>query len=197
MAVERPTVLVDMDGVLADFDTELETRIRELIPGFGVTDRSKGYYVLDRLTNKEEIAAHDIAVAQEGLFRGLLPIERSIEGWHEMVELGYHPQICTAPLALNLFCQAEKLAWVDEYLGPKVADEMIMSPDKWRYPGITLIDDNPAIKPGGNVPSWTQTIFTQGYNKHIETKYRINGWIDPNLPNILARCAERAKFLGV
>lgn len=44
---ERPTVLVDMDGVLADFDAEAIARLQERHPNIPLLDTRINFYLSD------------------------------------------------------------------------------------------------------------------------------------------------------
>lgn len=196
MAYERPTVLVDMDDVLADFDGAIETRIRSDHPALAPLDPTLHYFTTKRTDDQSIIDyIHGVKNAQ-GFFRDLPVIDGSLEGWEQIKELGYHPRVCTAPLETNIWCVAEKLEWLDAHLGAKVADDAILDEEKWKHPGITLIDDRPDIN-GIDRASWVHTLFTQPYNRSIDTAFRIDNWSDPDIPTVLARCAQRAARLSM
>jgi 5'-nucleotidase len=185
---ERPTVLVDMDGVMADFDGEVSRRLGDQIPGFILPDPSTDFYITKRLNDPEHVRVARGIQAAEGFFRNLRPIENALNGWEALKDLGYHPRICSSPLRSNLWCVADKLAWLDEHLGAQVAEEAVFDKDKSGYEGIALIDDRPIVA-GAENASWQHILFTQPYNLHIDTEYRLNGWNDTALPILLARCA--------
>lgn len=90
----------------------------------------------------------------------------------------------------NLWCIAEKLAWLDMHYGPKVADLAKFDKDKWRYNGVALIDDRPEIS-GASDAKWQHIIFSQAYNRHVDTEFRLENWQDPELLRLIARCSMR------
>ncbi|NCU37651.1 hypothetical protein EOL96_01130 [Candidatus Saccharibacteria bacterium] len=187
---EKLTVLVDMDGVMAGFDDEMERRLYAMKPSIIIPNRANDFYITKRLTSPEDVElARSIQTSQD-FFRSLPPIEGALEGWSQIKALGYHARICSAPLTSNPWCVSEKLEWLDAYLGPNVVDEAIIDKDKSRYTGIALIDDRPVVNGSGKAP-WQHVVFSQPYNNHIKAEYRLTHWQDPCLPQILAQCAMR------
>lgn len=189
MTYERPIVLVDMDDVLADFDGALEQQFKAADPSYVPLDRSLGYWLQDRTDDPAIHATYWNLKHEQGFFRNLPVIPGAVEGWQQIHDLGYQPRICTAPLLTNLYCAAEKLEWIDAHLGPKAADQAILDEEKWRYDAITLIDDRPDIN-GADRASWIHTVFDHPYNRSLDTSFRLEGWHDTQLPQLLARCAQ-------
>lgn len=188
--IERPVVLVDMDGVMADFDGEVSRKLLSQLPGFSLPDPSTDFYITRRISDPDHVAVARSIQSSEGFFRGLQPIDGALDGWHQLEEMGYAPRICSSPLRSNLWCATEKLAWLETHLGVSVAAHAIIDKDKSRYDAIALIDDRPVVKGAEHAP-WQHVLFSQPYNQHIDTHYRLNGWRDPALGALLARCAAR------
>ena len=191
---ERPVVLVDMDGVIADFDGEVTRKLRARISDFSAPDPSTHFYYTKRLSDPQHITVSREIQAAKGFFRGLQPIEGALDGWRQLEEMGYRPRICSSPLSSNLWCTAEKLEWLKEHLGSAVADTAIIDKDKSKHDGIALIDDRPIVDKAESA-SWQHVMFAQPYNQHIETNYRLNGWNDPKLATLMARCVENYERL--
>lgn len=88
-------VLVDMEGVMADFDTAALASIPEK-----QRVRRSSFYV-----------AHDYPIEirpkieaiynAPGFFETLEPMTGLLEAWQSMIDNGYHPQIASAPLSSN------------------------------------------------------------------------------------------------
>jgi len=66
---------------------------------------------------------------------------------------------------------------------------MIIDHDKYRYDGLALIDDKPGIPNASQAP-WTQIVFSQPYNQHLDTPHRLEHWMDKNLPKRLKLARE-------
>jgi 5'-nucleotidase len=113
--IDKPIVLIDMDGVLADFDkrkAELEVR------GF------KG----------ESIFKHEDA------YKDLEPIPGAIEAWDQL-QNEYETYILSTPPWGNPQGWAEKRIWVEKYLGPTAKKKLILGHHKGLVKGDYLIDD--------------------------------------------------------
>lgn len=192
---EKLPVYVDMDGVLADFDGTVIRRLLEIDPLIDVSDLSSDFYITRRLKTERDIQfAHEIQSSRD-FFRSLPSIEGAVDAWHNLEEAGLNPQVLSAPLTSNPWCVEEKLAWLDTHLGPRVADAACFDKHKWRYDGIALIDDRPEID-GYHRATWQHVLFSQAYNRHINTEYRIHDWTDlDHLAKLLSRAAERYQTL--
>jgi 5'-nucleotidase len=191
MESQPKTVLVDMDGVLADFNKRVEEILKEDYPDVPVPQTRDHFYIDDDMDPIYKPVIKEI-ISRAGFFTEL-PLEPgAVDGWANIVELGYRPQICTSPLRKNPTCNPDKLAWLEEYFVPQfghwVVDTAIIDKDKSRHAGIALIDDRPYIK-GTEIASWKHVIFDQQYNKTSEAPYRLQGWKDTNLTPILGTLA--------
>ncbi len=187
--VERRTVLVDMDGVLADFDEGVETELIRRKPSIIIPDPSLHFYIEQRFDDPEDQALVRKIQSEQGFFESLTLMDGAIDGWQRIIEGGHSPRICSAPLRSNIWCTAEKLAWLDANFGPHVADAAIIDKEKWRHDGVALIDDRPEIDESR--ATWRHIMFTRPANLSAPAEYRINGWHDPTLLTTLALCAER------
>jgi 5'-nucleotidase len=189
--VERPTVLVDMDGVLADFDGKMNELMREHMPHITPVERQNFYYAQDYPEHEAQLSELSL---QEGFFSSLSVVEGAIEGWNRILEAGYNPRICSSPIRANPYCTQEKLGWVEQELVPRfgklVLDQAVITRDKHEVPGIALIDDRPALRLA-EVAMWQHIVYDQPYNK-ASTAPRLFGWDDPNLETLLARAAQAA-----
>lgn len=139
-----PTVLVDMDGVLADFDAKFFALCRDAgWPMHCTLETQCHRFATDCMTDKEQARRAREIVNAPGWFVDLPVIDGAIEGFHELAE---HAEvwICTKPLAANLECVGEKLSWVARHLGAAWTDRVITAPDKSMIRGDLLLDD--AIK---------------------------------------------------
>lgn len=182
---EHRVVNVDMDSTLFDFEHPIKKELARL--GIAYADPTLDFYISKRYSDPEIVELIESIHNAEGFFLSLPPIEGSIEAWHTMVELGYHPRINSKPLRSNSYCREEKLASIDYYLGPTTADEAYLGGNKEAEPGIALFDDRPGM---GDGKTWKRIIYTQPWNAH-EEDWRIESWQDPTLPVLLAACAAR------
>ena len=187
---ERNIVLVDMDGVLADFDGATTTHLTERHPHIPIAER-KSFYFRDDYPDPAHKAIINELQASQHFFANLPPVEGALEGWQRLKDLGYEPQICSSPLHSNEWCEAEKRDWLRRYLGEAVARAAIITGAKEFCDGIALIDDRPIIK-NADKASWRHIVFDTSYNRTAPSNLRIMGWDDDLLPEVLARAARQA-----
>ncbi len=182
---EKPVVLVDMDGVIADFDGEALSRMAALTPGFLRQPERTNFYVAEDYP--DHIDALKAISREKGFFAALPLAERAMEGWERILDLGYYPQICTSPIRSNPHSGPEKLAWLDRHFAPvfgkHLVDEAIVTSEKHHYSGIALIDDRPVIEHSADA-KWQHVVFDKPYNQN-GAEPRLRGWDDPAFDEIL------------
>ncbi len=189
---ERQTVLVDMDGVLANFHLGVIDTIAYEQPYIDTHRPYTHFYVAEDFPEVIDLAK-DIS-DRPGFFSSLKVIDGAIEGWYKLQAAGYHPRICSSPLKSHPNSKGEKLQWLESNLvphfGPHIIDEAHIVGDKTACEGIALIDDKPTIT-GNSTPSWQHIMFTQSYNVSRTVDYRINSWHDERLIPILGYLATK------
>jgi 5'-nucleotidase len=174
-----PTVvLLDMDGVLVDWDKGFYQAWERFGHDPSKIDRTKSYCMEDCVPDGLRDAA--IAVmSQPGFFRDLPPMPGAVEAVTDMIAEGFAVFICTAPLPSNPTCCQDKIDWVLENLGPAGLDimSMVMTRDKCLVQGDVLIDDKPVIT-GSLIPTWEHILFAAPYNTQTpeDSRLRIDTW---------------------
>jgi len=179
---QRRIILVDQDGVLADYQGKLleilkrEHPHKQWLPLTALTEHDiEKNYPPEYADILEEI------VLRKGFYLSLEPIAGGKEALEHLLALGHDVRICTAPKREHTFCVPEKLAWIDRYLGRKWTERTIITRDKTLIHGDILIDDKPGIT-GVCQPSWEQIFYDQPYNHRYE-KRRLT-WV--NYKEVLA-----------
>lgn len=181
-------ILVDMDGVIADWGAEWDRRLDALggvaksIPRHA-EQRS---FDLSQGRTDEEKAIIDAIFTAPGFYRDLQPIEGAKLALKQMVKLGHDVRIVTSPWVSNPTCASDKLNWVVKHYGSHWGQRVIITTDKTLVRGDILIDDKPLIS--GALPawhtdatrrrSWEHVLFDQPYNQHITNRRRILNWVD-------------------
>ncbi|CAH1273769.1 NT5C [Branchiostoma lanceolatum] len=178
-------VLLDMDGVLADFEGQFLKRFREKYPHdpFVPLEERSGFYVTKQYYDLgQDIGTKAFSIYEEkGFFLNLQPIEGALEAAREMAEMeGVDVYICTSPIKKYTHCVVEKYQWLDKHLGKEWMERMILTRDKTVINGDLLIDDKPNITGGMNPPMWQHVLFTSWHNRDVVpqgSQIRLDGWL--------------------
>lgn len=170
------TILVDQDGVIADWQHTYDTLMAEQLPHVQIIPREEiKIFKAQKLYAAEHHAAIATMMNTPGFYRNLLPIEGATKALKEMLAAGYNVRICTAPYVTHETCASEKMQWIGEHLGEEWKERVIITSDKTLVRGDILIDDKPKIS-GSMSPLWQHVVFDAPYNRHIEL--RLNQWTD-------------------
>lgn len=160
MTERQRTVLVDMDGVMANFDKAALANI----PEDTIVPRTHLYVAHDY---PEELQPQIVNLYNSpGFFENLEPMPGVLEGWQVMIDAGYSPQIASAPLSSNRSSIEEKIKWLDRIMVPEfgasVVENAVIDKNKWKYDALAIIDDNPTITKGPNDEdraTWEHVLF--------------------------------------
>lgn len=166
-------ILVDQDGVLADFAERFLELWRQRYP-------DKFYVPNEKMTSFELTESYPPELREqvegiynsEGFILSLSPVAGAVSAVKQMVELGHMVKICTSSLTQYEYCVGEKYAWVEKHIGRDFTKNIILTKDKTLVRGDILIDDKPEIK-GIATPEWEHIVFDRVYNRHITGKRRI------------------------
>jgi 5'-nucleotidase len=165
-------VLVDQDGVLANFEKGHSDQCKALGYGAHIVAEMRDYWqLLDGLTREEVQKVLDVWYTP-GFFLNLEPLPGAVATLHEWKHQGHEVFICTTPMKGHRTCAHEKEEWVKKYLGSEFVGRLIMTHDKTMVHGDLLIDDKPEIT-GAREPHWEHIIYDQRYNRGVTHKRRI------------------------
>lgn len=171
-------ILVDMDGVLSDFDGEFLKRWRERHPEkfFVPFEQRLSFYVKDSYPEELKPLVVDILL-EPGFFREMMPMHGAKEAMEAMSAIGLEVFICTSPISAYKNCVLEKYEWVENYLGADWVNRIILTKDKTLIRGDYLIDDKPEITGVERSPAWEHIVYDRLYNQHVN-KRRLtwNNW---------------------
>lgn len=158
-------ILIDQDGVLADFDTGLIAAWRERYPEIDPVspEDRRSFYILEDYPQELRARAEALYTAP-GFIRNLPAMPGALEAFNALLEMGMDVRICTSPLVQYENCVAEKYLWVEKHLGREATRRIIMTADKTLIRGDILIDDKPRVT-GAAQPSWRHIVFDAPYNR--------------------------------
>lgn len=163
-------ILIDMDGVITDFNKTIwdlfEIENPELKEIFSRPDPIVDFYAEDVHESKIFKQTMIDIYNSPAFFKRLLPIEGAIEALHEL-EKKHEVFICTAPLLENPTCCDDKLWWIDTHLKGDWVRRTIITKDKTVIDGDILIDDKPIITGITENPIWQRIIYDQPYNRNV------------------------------
>ncbi|KAM6163522.1 5'(3')-deoxyribonucleotidase, cytosolic type [Rhynchocyon petersi] len=179
-------VLVDMDGVLADFEGGLLRGFCRRFPAdpHVPLEERRGFLAQEQYRALRPDLADKVASVYQapGFFLDLEPIPGALEALREMNEMeDTEVFICTSPLLKYEHCVAEKYRWVEKHLGPKFVERIILTRDKTVVSGDLLIDDKDNIQGQEKTPSWEHILFTCCHNRHLALpplQRRLLSWSD-------------------
>ncbi|MFU1913052.1 5' nucleotidase, NT5C type [Bordetella avium] len=176
-------ILLDQDGVLADFEHAFIDAWRQRYPDIAPVayEDRRSFHLLEDYPEALRARAEAIYTAP-GFIRHLPPVAGALEAVRELIALGMDVRICTSPLRQYDNCVLEKYQWVEHHLGRAATERLILTRDKTLIQGDLLIDDRPNI-PGAVRPQWRHIIYDAPYNRQETGCPRLT-W--QNWRNILA-----------
>ncbi len=172
-------ILVDMDGVIADWGHAYG----ESLDLFGEDaaniprHHQQTSFDLNAGRTDRERAIIGAVMIEEGFYSRLQPVPGAKDALKQMVKDGHDVRIVTSPWISNPTCASDKLNWVVKHYGSHWGARVIITADKTLVAGNFLIDDKPDVK-GSREPDWEHIIFDQPYNQDVTGKQRITSWDD-------------------
>lgn len=173
-------LLIDMDGVLANFEAGFLREWRQRFPNrFIVPPANRDtFYIHDQYPAEYSDDISNIFNAK-GFFRNLPVMEGCLKAIDELSKLDLEMFICTTPLSAYENCVLEKYQWVEEHLGWDWTRRIILTSDKTVVNADFLIDDKPVISGVAN-PMWEHVIYDWPQNRSETSKRRLTwaNWKD-------------------
>jgi 5'(3')-deoxyribonucleotidase len=155
-------ILLDMDGVLADFDAQLwdETRLTVAWPEEAFLRGRR--FCTDYLSSNADRALIRRHIESTGFFWRLPVIAGAQEGVAALEDAGADVWVVSKPLTASESCASDKYSWVAEHF-PSLREKVILAPNKSLVQGTILLDD--AIKDREEeVAEWAAVHYSYAHN---------------------------------
>ena len=162
-STEKPVILMDMDGPLADFDRKFFEACE--LNGWHIDctlEEQRHRFATDHIPDEEHRRLARNHVDTTRWFLDLPVVPGAIEG---MAYLEEHADvwIVTKPLEVNATCRDDKATWLAGNFGEQWVRKLIITPDKSMVRGHILVDDapNPDWYPRAE---WEPVIYSTSWN---------------------------------
>ncbi|XP_069510928.1 5'(3')-deoxyribonucleotidase, cytosolic type [Ambystoma mexicanum] len=177
-------VLVDMDGVLADFEGAAFKLWRATYPDepFVAPENRRGYYIKQQYASlRADLGEKMVGIYTTAkFFTDMEPLPGAIDAIKEMTQMADTEVLfCTTSLRTFDNCLPEKYGWIRQYLGPEFVDKIIIIRDKTLVDGHLLFDDKDTITGLKEKPSWEHILMSTAHNKDVvlpPPKQRLESW---------------------
>lgn len=160
----RPTVLVDMDGPLADFDGHFYALCAE--QGWPVNaerHEQTARYATDHVIDDEHRRLAREVIDTSRWFSELPVVDGAVDGMERLREVA-DVWIVTKPLEVNPTCRDDKALWLSEHFDEYWLRRLIIAPDKSIVRGDILLDDAPKVEWFPHA-TWEPVIYDFPYNR--------------------------------
>lgn len=160
-----PRILVDLDGVLADFDGAFAAVWSNRYPNRALPDPAtqSSPRIVKALPTEWHGDAHAL-IGAPGFYRTLPTIDGAIDGVRQLAGTFPDVWICSTPLRAWNPCVPEKYAWVEEHLGQPWTERLLLTQDKSIVCADVLIDDY-ANLPFQDRAAWRLVLHDRPYNQ--------------------------------
>jgi 5'(3')-deoxyribonucleotidase len=183
---KKPVVLLDMDGVIADFIAKL-LRVYNERWGATFTSADVTHYEFYECFPKEVAKRLYDIFNEPGFFRDLPLVDGAKEMVEKMLTFGCEVELCTSPssaplvktghYALNANCAKDKVEWVHEHF-PELGNNITMTRRKQLLQADFLVDDS-----HGNIEKWVAAhqgngsvgiLVAQPWNEQLSLSYPLS-----------------------
>ena len=171
----RPIVLLDCDGVIANF---IEANLRWL-RSIGIDRQHDDVTAWDFQSLELDQATLTMLKKQwsePGFCTAIPPYAGAVEGV-DRLRKNAHVYAVTAPMWSSLTWQGERMEWLVKHFGFR-RDQIVSTAAKYLIEGHVLVDDKPSTVDGWSVahPMGCGVVWAQSYNADWANGFRTNDW---------------------
>lgn len=171
MKSNKESLLIDMDGVLADTMGGVFDYVEERY-GHRLAHEDIRKYSFGEELPREHIFE---ALCSPGFSRHLKLMTGAVRAVNRLrEEYDGNVYICSAPMKGAEHSETEKRDWLAEHYDDVFAREAIITANKAAVPGRVLVEDNPDVTGG----IWRPIMFDHLYNRGATQYPRMYGWHD-------------------
>lgn len=169
-------ILVDMDGVLADWGGNYSRHLDERGAHESIRRHpdQRSFDLFEGVDPEHHHVIHSV-MEHPGFYAELEPLPGAVEALDQMMWNGFEVLIVTSPWPSNPTCASDKIDWAVKHFGKPWAKRVVITSDKTVVVGDYLIDDKPTITGYLNDPAWRHILFDQPYNREIDQP-RMSDW---------------------
>ena len=189
----KPTLLLDMDGPMADFDLAIWTNLRPIydlqfdIPNLAA---QRHRFLTDHL-DKFDASLLRYHIDTDPHWFSHLPVTHgAVEGVSRLEER-FDVWVCTKPLEVNPGCRDGKQRWIDRHF-PTLSKKLIMAPDKSMIHGAVLLDDAPKLAWIDDNQPWRPMVYRLPWNGPDSVWGHLPRWDWTDDVDVLWRYATRS-----
>jgi 5'-nucleotidase len=167
----RRTILVDMDGILANFNKKI---IEMYNASTGENKLVSDITRYDFSTFSRTDLIHSF-YRSKGFFKSLEPMPGAEAYLEEILKLGHHVEIVTQLPIASKWASTEKTEWLKYYFPYFNLNNITFTRNKYLMRGDILFDDNPKHLETWAALNRLESTFTiqYEYNKHCNVDYML------------------------
>lgn len=187
------TILVDMDGVLNEFQSFFKKKIQQLGYGYdpsGDSQYHSEYGILGKNNNtiskkEQKTVAQEIMLDYD--FWIDLPVMKGAKECLQWLNKKCNLFIATTPYRFSDTYTGVKVEWLKKHFPFIQPDQILFSKSKWELEGDAIIEDKPETLEKCKERGMFTIAFDQKYNALVDVDYRLYSWNLSEIKKILER----------
>lgn len=173
-------VLLDIDGVLADWGSRYDELAAELpfLELGGKPFSEVDSWDMTRGLSPAALAIHKNIMADPRFYWNLPLVDGAMSAFAALDYAGIDVWFVSTPDPTNAQCAPAKIAWINSHFGGGAVTRLILTHDKTLIDGDVLLDDKPIISGANSSPHWEHLCFGNYAYSHLTESERAYNWDD-------------------